>query len=163
MSFPPVRTKQRYIRSVDLGSQNAIPTDVSHEFIRLDDHNCTHVQYVEGLSSAAFDVAVHPMIMDAECESYLVISTDQRASDRSGRRYEHAPENLHRCFPTEVWYCVGAVAIAFMMSAVMMEWSRARFNHIAYTVLSLTANMHTPDCITEARTYFTQTWSFSLP
>jgi hypothetical protein len=31
----------------------------------------------------------------------------------------------------------------------MMEWSRARFNHIAYAVLSLTANMHTPDCITE--------------
>jgi hypothetical protein len=57
---------------------------------------------------------------------YLVISTDQWASDRSGRRYEHAPENLHRCFSTEVWYCVGAVAIAFMMT-VMMEWSRARF------------------------------------
>jgi hypothetical protein len=105
---------------------------------------------LEGLSSAAFDVAVHPMIMDAECESctwsYPLTSNGLVtvvAEDTSTRL-----KIFIDVFPTEVWYCVGAVAIAFMMSAVMMEWSRARFNHIAYTVLSLTANMHTPDCIT---------------
>lgn len=129
--------------------KNAVPSGYEYDFVTLEDENCTMSNMLDGLSSSLFDVAVHPMAMDSECDSctwsYPLSSNGLvtvTADDQSARL------NIFlNVFPNTVWYCIGAVATAFMISAVIMEWHRARFNHVAYSFLSLMANMHTPNCI----------------
>jgi hypothetical protein len=45
-------------------------------------------------------------------------------------------------FPNKVWYCIGAVASAFMISAVIMEWRRA--DSITSHIVFQSVGEHTP-------------------
>lgn len=130
-------------------AQNAVPDNSTYEFVRLDDDNCTMSNMLGGISAAAYDVAVHPMVMDAECDScswsyplsgngLVTVMMDDHSEKKS---------IFIDVFPDEAWYCIAALSFAFMASAIAMEWPRARFHHMGYTFLSLITHLHTPDCI----------------
>jgi hypothetical protein len=83
--------------------------------------NCTMPNMLDGLNSSLFDVAVHPMTMDSDCDSctwaYPLTSNGLvmvPVDDQSERL-----SIFLNVFPNKVWYCIGAVASAFMISAVM--------------------------------------------
>lgn len=126
-----------------------------YDFVHLDDESCTMTDMLVGLRDNMFDVAVHPMLMDAECDGCewtYPLSTNGLVSviaDDSGTKTSIFTD----VFEPNIWRYLFALAAVFVTSAVGMEWSRKRWRHIAYSFLSLTTNLHVPEDIAGG-TYF---------
>jgi hypothetical protein len=123
--------------------RGALPRNATSEFVTLNTGECNSDAMLQSLALNRTDIAVHPMIMDGECDGCLwsyPLSSNGLVMV-SGLESESANIFLSS-FTTGAWLMVGAMAAMFAISAILMEWRRSRWTNAPHAFLTLAANIH---------------------
>lgn len=121
----------------------ALPQNATSEMVTLTSERCNSAAMLQSLALNEIDIAVHPMIMDDVCDgcqwSYPLSSNGLVMV--SGLESEVSNIFLSS-FTAGAWIMIGAMVLAFAISAVMMEWRRSRWINAPHTMLTMAANIH---------------------
>lgn len=123
--------------------RGALPRNATSEFVTFNTGECNSDIMLQSLALNHTDIAVHPMIMDGQCDSCLwsyPLSSNGLVMV-SGLESESANIYLSS-FTTAAWLMIGAMAAMFAISAILMEWRRSRWINAPHTFLTLAANIH---------------------
>jgi hypothetical protein len=127
---------------------NSLPSNSSSEIVEIDSALCNSATMLRGIAAGMFDIAVHPILMDSDCDgctwSYPLsanglVMVSGLESERSDIYFTP--------FTTNAWFAIGGMMMVTVTSIFIMEWKRDGWASAPHALLTMAANMHRTDTV----------------